>query len=54
MDSSYIDICTIDLESDLCVGCSRTLEEISDWNISNNVRKKNTKQSKNKKFEKND
>ena len=40
MDSPCIDICTIDPESGLCVGCSRTPEEISDWNISNNFRKK--------------
>ena len=40
MDSPCIDICTIDPESGLCVGCSRTPEEISDWNISNNVRKR--------------
>ena len=39
-NSPCIDICTIDPESGLCIGCSRTPEEISDWSISNNEVKK--------------
>ena len=30
-DSPCIDICTTDPQSGLCVGCSRTQEEISNW-----------------------
>ena len=38
--SPCIDICTIDPESGLCVGCSRTQEEINEWNVKNNDQKK--------------
>ena len=31
MDTPCINICTIDAASGLCVGCSRTLEEIAAW-----------------------
>tara|TARA_B110000438_G_C15621754_1_gene566865 strand:+ start:342 stop:542 length:201 start_codon:yes stop_codon:yes gene_type:complete len=31
LDSPCIDLCTTDPESGLCVGCGRTLEEISNW-----------------------
>ena len=39
-DSPCIDICTIDPESGLCIGCGRTPEEINDWNSNDNVEKK--------------
>ena len=38
-NSPCINICTIDLESGLCVGCSRTQEEINNWNMKNNEEK---------------
>ena len=34
--SPCVNICTIDSESGLCVGCSRALEEINSWNMNNN------------------
>ena len=40
IDSPCIDICTIDNESGLCVGCGRNLEEITKWNVINNMGKK--------------
>ena len=33
IDSPCINICTVDSESNLCVGCGRTLEEITQWSI---------------------
>ena len=39
-NSPCIDICTIDSESGLCVGCGRTQDEINNWNIKNNDEKK--------------
>ena len=38
-NSPCIDICTIDSESGLCVGCGRTQEEISNWSMKNNEEK---------------
>ena len=31
IDSPCTDICTTDLESDLCIGCGRTTQEIENW-----------------------
>jgi uncharacterized protein len=31
MTSPCIKICTLDLQSRICVGCGRTLEEIGNW-----------------------
>ena len=31
IDSPCIDICTTDPESELCIGCGRTQEEVSKW-----------------------
>ena len=31
VDSPCIDICTIDPDSNLCIGCGKTLEEIKNW-----------------------
>ena len=33
IDSPCNDVCTTDPESGLCVGCGRTLEEITNWTI---------------------
>ena len=33
IDSPCIDICATDPESGLCVGCGRTIEEITKWLI---------------------
>ena len=35
IESPCIDVCTIDPESGLCIGCSRTQEEINNWSIIN-------------------
>ena len=40
-DSPCIDICQMDSESGLCVGCGRTIEEIANWSIFTNEKKKN-------------
>lgn len=39
-NSPCIDICIIDQESGFCVGCGRTIEEINDWSMKNEVEKK--------------
>ena len=39
-DSPCIGICTIDPESGLCIGCSRTLKEIGEWYTDDNDAKK--------------
>ena len=31
MDSPCIQVCTYDPSTDLCLGCGRTLDEISGW-----------------------
>jgi len=31
IDSPCTDICTIDAQSNLCIGCGRTANEIADW-----------------------
>ena len=40
-DSPCIDICQMDSESGLCVGCGRTIEEIANWSSFTNEKKKN-------------
>ena len=40
-DSPCIDICQMDSESGLCVGCGRTIEEIANWSSYTNEKKKN-------------
>lgn len=37
--SPCIGICFIDEDIKLCIGCSRTLEEIADWLKMDNIRK---------------
>ena len=39
IESPCVNICTIDPESGLCVGCNRTLEEINNWNNINHIEK---------------
>ena len=41
LDSPCIDICQMDPESGLCVGCGRTIEEIANWSSYTNEKKKN-------------
>jgi len=40
IDSPCIDICTIDRDSDECIGCGRTVEEVRNWANFNNLKKK--------------
>ena len=40
IDSPCVDICNTDPESDLCVGCGRTVEEIANWIIFSDKEKK--------------
>ena len=40
LDSPCIDICQMDSESGLCVGCGRTIEEIANWSSYTNEKKK--------------
>jgi uncharacterized protein len=37
--SPCINVCVYDFDSDICTGCGRTLEEISDWNFYDNQKK---------------
>ena len=38
--SPCIDVCKIDYESGYCIGCNRTIEEITNWSILNDQQKK--------------
>ena len=38
--SPCIDICTIDYEGGVCVGCNRSLEEIANWSSFDDIKKK--------------
>jgi len=40
IDSPCIDICTIDRDSGECIGCGRTVEEVSNWANFDNLKKK--------------
>tara|TARA_B110000014_G_C19978611_1_gene506686 strand:- start:43 stop:198 length:156 start_codon:yes stop_codon:yes gene_type:complete len=40
LESPCKDICTTDLESGLCVGCGRSIEEIANWNSYTDIKKK--------------
>ena len=44
VDSPCNDICTTDLESELCIGCGRTKDEISNWLIYSDEQKKSVLQ----------
>ena len=39
--SPCIAVCKIDLESDYCFGCNRTIEEITNWSSLSDSEKKN-------------
>ena len=41
-DSPCNNVCIIDTESGLCVGCNRTQEEITNWTIFSDHQKKLT------------
>jgi uncharacterized protein len=38
--SPCIEICKIDYKTGFCIGCNRTLEEITNWGSLNDVQKK--------------
>ena len=38
--SPCVDICKIDQESKVCLGCNRTIEEITNWSSLNDSEKK--------------
>ena len=38
--SPCIDVCKIDYESGYCIGCNRTIEEITNWSSFNDSQKK--------------
>ena len=40
VESPCIAVCKIDYESGYCVGCNRTIEEITNWSIYNDSQKK--------------
>ena len=40
VDSPCINICILDSDKDLCIGCYRTAEEISKWSFLSNFEKK--------------
>lgn len=40
IDLPCIDICTMDRDSGECIGCGRTIEEISNWVSLDNFKKK--------------
>lgn len=46
--SPCISICKIDPKTDLCLGCSRTLQEIANWAHLNDEGKKNVIKEANK------
>ena len=39
--SPCVDVCKIDPESKVCLGCNRTIEEIANWSSLNDLEKKN-------------
>ena len=39
IDTPCIDICSIDRDSGECIGCDRTVEEVSNWANFNNLKK---------------
>ena len=50
IDTLCIDICSIDRDSGECIGCGRTVEEISNWANFDNLKKKtNFREFKHKK-----
>ena len=40
VDSPCINICQIDETNSFCIGCSRTIKEISEWSTYNDKQKK--------------
>jgi uncharacterized protein len=40
IDSPCKDVCVTDSETGLCVGCSRTQEEIANWIMYSDIQKK--------------
>ena len=40
VDSPCINICQIDETKSFCIGCSRTIKEISEWSTYNDKQKK--------------
>jgi predicted Fe-S protein YdhL (DUF1289 family) len=40
--SPCIKICKLDEKSVSCIGCGRTIEEITNWSMFNNLQKKNS------------
>ena len=38
--SPCIDVCKIDYKSGYCIGCNRTIEEITNWSILSDQQKK--------------
>jgi predicted Fe-S protein YdhL (DUF1289 family) len=42
--SPCVAVCKIDYESGYCIGCKRTIEEITNWSIFNDSQKKKIQQ----------
>ena len=40
IESPCINICKLDPNTDLCLGCNRTIEEITNWSTMNDSNKK--------------
>ena len=40
IESPCINICELDPNTDLCLGCNRTIEEITNWSTMNDSNKK--------------
>ena len=40
IESPCVDVCKIDYESGYCIGCNRTIEEITNWSSFNDSHKK--------------
>ena len=51
IDSPCIDIYTIDRDSGECIGCGRTIEEVSNWANFDNLKKKQILENLNAKNE---
>jgi len=40
IESPCVDVCKTDYESGYCIGCNRTIEEITNWSSFNDSQKK--------------
>lgn len=40
IESPCVAVCKIDHESGYCIGCNRTIEEITNWSSFNDIQKK--------------